>query len=276
MDNMVINSLLLWFVFRTIKQQAPKFKILLSATIGTVAALILPLLTFTGIAAFAIKLFVGAMMVFVVQNKGLARFTLFYMLFLGYTFMFGGAIYGILFMFESTSGALLFFSANSSIPVGFLLLAGLATAKFISMLIKFLNLRHSVNNYLRDVVIHYNGEKFKITSYLDTGNRLVDPKSRAPVIIITLSLFLKMFPEVSVDRVFLNKLEHADIRDGHYINFSTVDSKTGKMFVFAPQKIEIVDKNRTIKSCDNVRLGVSMKGFKDAIRYDALLNAAYA
>ena len=79
-----------------------------------------------------------------------------------------------------------------------------------------------------------------------------------------------MFPDVSVDRIFMNKLCKENIDDGHYIPFSTVEKSGGKMFVFAPSKLEIIDRKNTT-TVDRVRLGVSMKGFKDAVRYDAIL-----
>jgi stage II sporulation protein GA (sporulation sigma-E factor processing peptidase) len=275
-DNLVINAMLLWFVFRTIKQRPPKLKIFLSALLGTGAALLMPLLSYTGVIAFFIKLFVGAAMVFIVQNRNFARFAVFYLLFFTYTFAFGGAIYGVLFMFNSTAESLLYFTYNTSVPVGVLILIGLGAAKSLSVCIKYLNLRHSVNNYLRDCVIQCRGDKFRVTSYLDTGNRLVDPETRAPVVSISLSLFLKMFPEVGIDRVFLNKLTQAGIEGGRYINFSTVDKKQSKMFTFAPQKFEVAQDKNQFKECDNVRLGVSMRGFRDAVKYDALLNASLA
>jgi stage II sporulation protein GA (sporulation sigma-E factor processing peptidase) len=249
---------------------------LLAATVGTAFALIMPLLTYTGVIAFLIKLLVGAAVVFAVQHKNLARYILFYLLFLTYTFAFGGAIYGLTFMFESTGTSLLYFQSTTSIPIGAFVLCGVVFAKIMQTLIKFLNVRHSINNCLRDVVIHCNGEKFKITSYLDTGNRLIDPISRAPVVIITLSLFLKIFPDVAVDRIVLNKLAgEQGITDGRYINFATVDKAAGKMFIFAPQRIDIVE-HKSMRSHENVRLGVSMKGFRDAVKYDALLNASFA
>jgi stage II sporulation protein GA (sporulation sigma-E factor processing peptidase) len=272
---MVINTLLLWLTFRTIKQQTPWRLVIISATIGTAAALLMPLLTFGGIAMFFVKLFVGATMVFIVQYKSFVRFLLFYMIFLTFTFALGGALYGMLFMFTSTSGSLLYFTNNTSIPIGLLIIGVVIFGKILSLLVKYLNLRQSVNNHLRDVVIHYDGERYKVQSYLDTGNRLIDPRSRAPVVIITLSLFLKMFPEITPDKIVLNKLAASNINDGHYIQFSTVGSDKGKMFVFAPEKIEIVD-NRKTKVHQEVRLGVSMKGFKDTIKYDALLNANLA
>ena len=273
-DNMVINTLLLYFVFKTIKQPVPWWRIVISAAVGTAFALVMPLLTWTGISAFLVRMFIGAILVFIVQNKSFARFLLFYLLFLTYTFAFGGAIYGLLFMFTDVAGGLTYFTYNTAVPMGVLVAGVTVFAWVMRLLIKYLNVRHSVNNLLRDVVIHYGDEKFKITSYLDTGNRLVDPVSKAPVVIITVSLFLKMFPDVSVDRIYLNRLCKEGIEDGRYINFSTVGDN-GNMFVFAPQKIEIVDKNQK-KTHENVRLGVTMKGFKDAIKYDALLHATLA
>lgn len=277
-DNLVINSLLLWFVFRTIKQKAPKWRVFASAVVGTIFALVLPLVTLGGvggtIAIVSIKIFVGCLMVFIVQSKSFARYLLFLLLFVTYTFALGGAIYGIAFAVTGVEGSLLYFTQATSIPMGLLIGTAVVFLWVLSKLIKFLNVRHSINNYLRDVVITYKDNKFKITSYLDTGNRLIDPKSNAPVVIITLSLFLKMFPDVSVDRIFLNKLCSENIEDGHYINFSTVENNA-RMFVFAPSKLEIMDR-KTTKTIEEVRLGVSMKGFRDAVKYEALLNAQLA
>jgi hypothetical protein len=77
-----------------------------------------------------------------------------------------------------------------------------------------------------------------------------------------------MFPDVAVDKLIMNKLGD-EIDDGHYINYSTVADAQRKMFVFAPKKVEIVGG----KTTENVRLGVTMRGFCGAVKYDALLNA---
>jgi len=267
-DNMVINSLLLYFVFRTIKQKPNKWLIMLSALVGTGFALVMPLLTFSGILAVLVRLFIGALMVYIVQHKSLKRFVLFYLIFLAYTFAFGGAVFGVLYMINDTQSGLQYFTYNSSVSVGLVIGVVAGMALLMRLLIKFLNVRHSISSNLRDIVIHHRGEQYKILSYLDTGNRLRDPESDAPVVVISLSLFLKMFPDISADRILLNKLSEEGIEEGRYINFSTVAGKS-KMFTFAPNKLEIVKG----KTHEKVRLGVSMKGFKDAVRYDALLNA---
>jgi hypothetical protein len=83
---------------------------------------------------------------------------------------------------------------------------------------------------------------------MDSGNRLIDPVSGTPVCIISLSVFLRMFPN--------------EIPDGYYIDYSTIAS-SGKIFVFPPDKIKVGD-----ITTDRVRLGVSMRN----LEYDALLN----
>ena len=274
-DNLVINSMLLYFVFKTTKQKPPKWRILASAALGTGAALVMPLLTFQGIAAIAVRLFLAAAMIFIVQHKSLKRYALCYILFMLYTFMFGGAVYGILFMMNDTVGGLEYFTYQTYVPMG--LVVGVVFGMFFltRLLVKYLNVRHSIGNNLRDIVIHHRGEKYKITSYLDTGNRLTDPDSGQPVVIISLSLFLKMFPDIGPDRIVLNKLgSEAGIEDGRYIPFTTVGN-TGKMFTFSPTMLEVIQGKSKARH-QNVRLGVSMRGFKDAVKYDALLNASLA
>ena len=127
-DNLVINTVLLWFVFRTMKEAVPWKRVAVASVVGTAFALIMPLLTYTGVVAFLVRLFVGAMVVFIVQSRSVARYLLFYLLFLTYTFAFGGAVYGFMFMFMGVEGSLLYFANNSSVPVGVLVLP-LATGR---------------------------------------------------------------------------------------------------------------------------------------------------
>ena len=259
LDNMVVNSLLLYFTLKTVKSRVSKWRIFLSALVGTAFALLLPLLHFNGIASVAVRLFIGAFMIFIIQSRSVKRFTLAYLIFLTYTFAFGGMVFGILSMW----------AAPVHVPIGMVLGVAVVFALIMRLLVKYLNVRHSMSNHLQDVVIHHKGERFKILSYMDTGNRLTDPASGSPVVIISLSLFFKMFPEVDAGQLVLGKLDkNSGIENGRYIPFTTVGQE-GKMFTFSPQKLEI-EKGKTY---EDVRLGVSMKGFRDVVKYDALLNA---
>ena len=256
-ENMLINCMILYFVFKTIKQRVPKLKIFLSAAVGTAFALVLPMLTFTGALSFLVRIFAGLFMVFIVQHKSLSRYILFALLFFTYIFVFGGAVLGVMFMLGLESA-----------PVWLVPSVVFAMFLVMKLLIKFLNIRHSIGQNLRDVVITHRGQRYKITSYLDTGNRLRDPETNAPIVIISLSLFLKMFPDVPPDKIVLGRLGEREIEHGRYIPLETVTGQ-GKIFTFPPEKLEIVRG----KTHNFVRLGLSLRGFRDAVKYDALLHA---
>lgn len=122
---------------------------------------------------------------------------------------------------------------------------------------------HKRQKLLHRTVIEYDGKSFQVKALLDSGNALVDPISQIPVSIISLPMFLQMFPEISADKIMLNKLETC-IDKGHYINFQTVNGK-GQLFVFPPDKIKI--NGTAVQSL----LGVSTQNLGHQ-KFDAILN----
>lgn len=122
---------------------------------------------------------------------------------------------------------------------------------------------HRRQKYLHRTQIEYNGKRFRVNALLDSGNTLVDPISHAPVSIISLAVFLQMFPDIPADKIVFNKLETC-ISGGHYIDCQTVSGK-GQMFVFPPDKLQI--NGTTVQSL----LGVSSQNFSNQ-KYDAILN----
>jgi hypothetical protein len=119
-----------------------------------------------------------------------------------------------------------------------------------SLLIKFLSNTEKLKQFMHTVTISHKDRDFTATGYLDTGNMLCHPTDKTPIVVISLDLYMKMFP----------------IHNGDYINFSTV-GKSGKMLVFKPAKFVVDDKPF------DVSVGVSMKNFNGNLKYDVLLNA---
>lgn len=122
---------------------------------------------------------------------------------------------------------------------------------------------HKRQKLLHQIIIECCGKKFSGKGLLDTGNGLVDPVSKVPVSIISLTTFLRIFPEISADEILLNDLEKHVI-GGHYIQCKTVNGK-GQMFVFPPDKMRI--NGNAVQSL----LGVSTQNFGNQ-KYDAILN----
>lgn len=122
---------------------------------------------------------------------------------------------------------------------------------------------HRRQKFLHRTKIEHKGKSVQVNALLDSGNTLIDPVSQVPVSIISLAVFLEMFPDISADKIIENKLESC-INNGHYIKCQTVNGKS-KMFVFQPDKIQV--NGTTVHSL----LGVSTQNFCNQ-KYDAILN----
>lgn len=122
---------------------------------------------------------------------------------------------------------------------------------------------HRRQKLLHQTTIYHKGKSFLVKALLDSGNSLVDPVSQTPVSIISLAVFLEMFPEVSASQILGRELD-TYITGGHYIDCQTVNGKA-QMFVFPPDKLQI--NGSTVNSL----LGVSTQNFGNR-KYDAILN----
>lgn len=122
---------------------------------------------------------------------------------------------------------------------------------------------HRRHKFLHQTLIEYDGKRYCLKALLDSGNALIDPISRQPVSIISLPVFLRMFPEISADQILNQNLGNC-VANGHYIDCQTVNGKS-QLFVFSPDKMQI--NGNYVQSL----LGVSTQNFGNQ-KYDAILN----
>ena len=113
------------------------------------------------------------------------------------------------------------------------------------------------------MVIYHAGHKYQLKGYLDSGNTLIDPVTKLPVNVISLTVFLQMFPQITAEQIILHELDQ-NINNGHYVNCQTVNGM-GKIFVFQADKIKI--NGIKVNKC---LLGVTSHLRQD--QYDALIN----
>jgi len=197
-DNLVINCVLLWFVFRSVGHKLVWWKITTFVLIGAIVSVLLPILSMILLASLGIQKYYIAITLLMATK--LFTTVLFLYIMLG--------------------------------------------------LIKFLSKREKVTSFVHDISFTAKDKQFKCKGFLDTGNSLTDPVEKLPIVVISLDLYLKIFP----------------VHNGRYIEFSTV-GKSGKMLVFKPQGFKVAGKDF------DVIFGVSMKNFGGSTKYDVLLNA---
>ncbi len=156
--------------------------------------------------------------------------------------------------FAFAFGSAMYAFSNKYILVGVVLLFYIIIQKLLHW--------HRRQKFMHQTMIQCGGKNFRLNALLDSGNALTDPVSGLPVSIISLPVFLQMFPEISADQILQSKLEQCV--HGHYINCQTVNGKS-QLFVFQPDKMQI--NGTTVDSL----LGVSPQNFGNQ-KYDAILN----
>ena len=267
-DNFVIDFCIILLMLKTLGLRVSKIRIILSSAIGTVLAIVLPLFKIYDIIAFFVKLILSVAMIFTASSyKSKKQCFYAFLLFYTYTFVMGGACFGLLYLYcgDVTLGA--FLNYSSAVPIGLVVFVILGYVYFINLIIRFFKKRRDIINFLYDVQIYYKDNNIKVIGFLDSGNRLYFNETNAPVIVINLKTALRLINSDEVD--FFIKLN----KNFKYINFSTIEGVNKKMPVIISDKVDIFI-NGKCKSFDNVALCISFKDFNDAEKYEALLHPA--
>ena len=137
---------------------------------------------------------------------------------------------------------------------------------FIVCVINSISKINKISQFYYQIEITKNKNKFKATAYLDTGNILTDNISGKPVVIVDFLVLNKLLPKISFEDFILSKIKD---EFGYYINYRTI-SGIGKIFIFKPDRVELVRNKKKIKL--DIVLGVTIKGFEKGSDFNALLN----
>ncbi|MBQ3158141.1 MAG: sigma-E processing peptidase SpoIIGA, partial [Clostridia bacterium] len=106
-DNLIINSLILLCVKNTMKLKVRGWRLLLSASIGTAVAVLLPLFNISQLMQLPLKIVLGVIMVLVLSSYlKFKEFAISFVLFILYTILLAGASMVTLLTFGTSLEAL--------------------------------------------------------------------------------------------------------------------------------------------------------------------------
>lgn len=252
LDNMVINSILLHLACKSIGVHPKWWLIAISAGIGTVGAILLPLVSLPNFILIVLKLILGLSMILLVtrKNSRALRFSG-TILFFVYTFTLGGIAVGILNLMEANVTSAFMLNYSSFIPVGVVILAAFFLMKTVEYLVKYVKQRKKLAPVLQEFEVEISGIKAGGIGFIDTGNRLIDYSSGLPIMIITSDWMRKNF-------------KSAKFRDVRKLEVGSVGGIRANITVFTPNEVRVEGK------LVQVVIGVTSKSFSDAVHYDAV------
>ncbi len=273
LDNLVINSLILLCVKKTLRLKSPWWRMLLSAILGTAVAVALPLLKLPNVALIPIKILLGVIMVLILASYSSVKSLIFaFLIFIAYTMLLGGACMATLLLFGTSLEELASGGYDIALPLGIIMLIVAFYVYLIIAIAKYIGRRQVMTPFMRKVKLIMGERELVFNAFIDSGNKLMDKTSGMPVIILSLKGLERYFSKEDLEGLMLGNTEDKRPFKGvHTTGYSTLSGDCQKMVVFSADKLVIKDQKGEYTT-NSFMVGVTYKRFKDAYDYDMLLS----
>ena len=273
-DNLVINTLILFFSATILKIKKSKLRLFVSAVLGTACSLITPILNLPLWLMIVYKLLLGLVMARIgLDPSGLKQNIVFFGVFLLLTGVVGGVCFGLVYLFSGEASANGIVVFGSEIPVGAVLGVVCLTFLAIWKLFNHLSRKKLLGTFIFKAEIENEGKKTNFDVFLDSGNTLFDPITKKPVLIVEFSLF-KQIVNVPFEKVITKKIGQEDIKNSRYLPYGTVGGQ-GEMLVFEIEKF-LLKKEKEEKIFKGAVVGLSLSGLKKSFGCQALIGPEFA
>ncbi len=269
-DNMVLNSVILYLTGLFMGIKLKKRRILFSATFGTIISLIVPVLNIPLIFQIISKVGLAIIMVlFISKSFRIKKYLQALFVFIFVTAMMGGLCYGFITMIGvPISGGGLIFN-DFSIPMGMVLLLVLFSVWILRCLVQVLSKKMSVKDNYIDVDIRHGTQCIHCVGYIDSGNFATTPDGQA-LIFLSPRAFCKLFPKVDMAKFVMFKLDR-DINGSFYQEIQSTGS-THRHLVVPVDEVDLgtKDNRRTYRDVD---IAIASNNF--AGEFDLLLSPKF-
>ncbi len=186
LENLLIDYFLIKSSLYITGNQIKKFKIFLSATLGALVAILLPLISVSAVVSFFIKILLAVVMIFLsCEYKTFRGYILALNLFVLLTFLMGGAIIAVMYALNQkvilTDGQVTNQGFPVSIMIGFAFIMTSVTLKVSKSIYR----KKQLFPFLRRCEIVAGEKSFSLLGFVDSGNRLYDSKRGCPIVVIS-------------------------------------------------------------------------------------------
>ncbi len=258
-DNLIIDYLLLSLSLRASNCKTNKFRLIMSSIIGTIVAVIIPLLNLNNVYSIIIKLVLALLMCYVAGSYlSIKKYFITFLSFLGFTFLSGGVIIAIFYLSSVDYEKGFSLNYDASFPIGFTILIMYGLYFVLKNQITKLLKTKSINPFIRKCILVVKGKRFSVLGFIDSGNRLFDTKTGLPIIVGSKNLFLKI------------QNLNITLKDAGNIQIKTVGGDS-KMKIYFIDKLLIYNEQK-VNIYNNVLIGRANDDFCDAVKYELLLN----
>lgn len=171
---------------------------------------------------------------------------------------------------------------NLGFPIRYVLLGILLGGIMIRNILCYYHEKLSKEKKLLEVTVCFNQNTSNFISLIDTGNSLIEPISKFPVLVVEYTAIKNILPQ-KLRQIFDNNRDNdftalvdvmESIKDEMMIKlipFKSVGSKDRFLIGFKPSYIEILD-NGSVFTSDHLIIGISNTKLSTDDQYKGLLN----
>lgn len=261
-----------------LKEQIIHKRLIVSSSIGSIYSVIIAITKPNYWIINITKIIISIIMIIIgcnnVKRKNLInRIIIFYLI----AFVFGGCSNAILYSINQNKD--LNRKINSIFePFGITILAGIFSIILIIYTFKIIYKKRKFKDILCKLKIINEGKEKNLRAMIDTGNSLIDPISKTPVVIIEKEKMLGIIPNEIIENnedIICGKY---DIKNEKYkskirlLPFSTIDNKNGMILGIRVEEVETEINDEKI-SKKNVVIGICNE--KISKQYSCLIGGDY-
>ena len=281
-ENFIINFLILYLTKIISRSQGKPRRIIIGAFIASLYSLVFFLPSHEFLLSILGKMLVALIIIRVsflyINYKIFIRTIIaFYLT----SFIFAGATLGALFTQSDNCFLKGLDFGRGSFPLNLLIMGVIISFISGKLIFKYFNTRIMRENYIADVIIHYNQNKIKIRALMDTGNTLKEPLTKRKVMVVDYKALEKVLPKAVKELLKANdKGDFIEVErqmnllmDDFYptlIPYKSVG--VGSTIIgFTPDLIEIYF-NDYEKTSRDIVIGLYSGSLTDDMGYSGLLN----
>ncbi len=286
--NLIIDYFILLASSKFLHLQYKKWRLALGACVGACYTLIIFIPFLKDFHLLLTKFLISIVMVLISYGFiHLIQFIQTVATFYFISFLTGGGVFAIQYLLDIEhdviNGVYISKSSNPFIVVFLIIIAFFGIWLFSNKSYKSMHRKINIANKIVNVDIYINNNIYPFIGLVDTGNRLYDPVSRKPVMIIEAedTLFIpKYFKNAYIDGQFqldlfdkiTDKIDNYLMSRIHLVPYRSISSKMQFILAIRPDKVVIkIDKEKVL-SRSSVLIGLNYGQLSNDKTYNAIVH----
>lgn len=278
-ENLCMNYIILFATGIIIKTKMKHIKVILSALLGSIYAILVYIQILPIYSNFTVKIILSICMVYIAFTPKswrllLKELVIFYLI----SFSFGGCAFALLYIVKPQNIFLKDGVYIGTYPIKMAILGGIVGFAIVYISFKIVKSKISKRGLIYEININIDGKIKTIKAMLDTGNQLKDPITEIPVMLVEKEELRKILPDRILDNI-------EEIKKGNWegceqekeyrarfriIPFQSVGKQNGMLLGFKADEIKVMNEMEDIL-IKNIIIGIYNGKFTKTNAYSALV-----